>query len=64
MYSPKMGSSLARVKPYILNIGICCFSALHAALKRNSKDLLAGNRDNVPEWKTRHVYQRTVVSVS
>jgi len=37
---------------------------MHAALKRNSKDLLARNRDNVPEWKTLHVYQRTVVSVS
>ena len=30
-------------------IGICCFSAKHAALKRKNKDLLARNRDNVSE---------------
>jgi len=29
-------------------IGICCFSAKHAALK--SKDWLARNQDNVSEW--------------
>ena len=34
-------------------IGICCFSAKHAALRRKSKDWLARNQDNV-----------TVVSVS
>jgi hypothetical protein len=28
-------------------IGICCFSAKHAALKRKSKDWLARNQDNV-----------------
>jgi hypothetical protein len=28
-------------------IGICCFSAKHAALMRKSKDWLARNRDNV-----------------
>ena len=31
-------------------IGICCFSAKHAALRRKSKDWLARNKDNVPEW--------------
>ena len=31
-------------------IGICCFSAKHAALRRKSKDWLAQNQDNVPEW--------------
>jgi hypothetical protein len=31
-------------------IGICCFSAKHAALKRKSKDWLVRNRDNVSEW--------------
>ena len=31
-------------------IGICCFSAKHAALKRKSKDCLARNQDNVSEW--------------
>ena len=32
------------------NIGICCFSAKHAALRRKSKDWLARNQDNVFEW--------------
>ena len=31
-------------------IGICCFSAKHAALRRKSKDWLAQNRDNVSKW--------------
>ena len=31
-------------------IGICCFSAKYAALRRNSKDWLVRNRDNVSEW--------------
>jgi hypothetical protein len=44
-------------------IGICCFSAKHAALRRKSKDRLARNQDNMSKWG-RHVYPRTVVSVS
>jgi hypothetical protein len=36
-------------------IGICCFSAKHAALRGKSKDWLARNQDNV--------YPRIVVSV-
>ena len=31
-------------------IGICCFSAKHAALRRTSKDWLARNQNNVSEW--------------
>ena len=31
-------------------IGICCFRAKHAALRRKSKDQLARNRNNVSEW--------------
>jgi hypothetical protein len=31
-------------------IGICCFSAKHAALRRKSKDWLVRNQDNVSEW--------------
>ena len=31
-------------------LGICCFSAKHAALRRNSKDWLARNQNNVYEW--------------
>jgi len=30
-------------------IGICCFSAQHAALRRKNKDCLARNQDNVSE---------------
>ena len=30
-------------------IGICCFSAKHAALRRKSKYWLARNQDNVSE---------------
>ena len=31
-------------------IGICCFFAKHAALRRKGKDWLARNRNNVSEW--------------
>ena len=31
-------------------IGICCFSAKHTAVRRTSKDWLARNQDNVSEW--------------
>ena len=31
-------------------IGICCFSAKHAAFRRKSKDWLARNQNNVLEW--------------
>jgi hypothetical protein len=31
-------------------IGICCFSAKHAALRRNSTDWLARNKANMSEW--------------
>ena len=31
-------------------IGICCFSAKNAALRRKSKDWLARNQNNVAEW--------------
>ena len=30
-------------------IGICCFSAKHAALRRKSKDWIARNQDNMSE---------------
>ena len=44
-------------------IGICCFSAKHAALRKKSKDWLARNQDNV-SWLGWHVYPGTVVLVS
>ena len=31
-------------------IGICCFSAKHAAIRRKSKDWLARDQNNVSEW--------------
>ena len=31
-------------------IGICCFSAKQAALRRKSKDWSARNQNNVSEW--------------
>ena len=43
-FEPRSGQA----KDY--KIGICCFSAMHAALKRNSKDWLAWNRNNMSEW--------------
>jgi hypothetical protein len=31
-------------------IGICCFSAKHTALRRKSKEGLSRNQDNESEW--------------
>ena len=31
-------------------IGICCYSAKQAALRRKSKDWLTRNQNNVSEW--------------
>ena len=41
-------SGSGQTKDY--KIGICCFSANHAALRRKSKDWLARNQNNVSEW--------------
>jgi len=38
----------AQTKDY--KIGICCFSAKHAALRRKHKDWLARNQDNASKW--------------
>ena len=43
-FEPRSGQT----KDY--KIGICCFSAKHAALQRKSKDWLARNQNNVSEW--------------
>ena len=43
-FEPRSGQT----KDY--KIGICCFSAKHAALRRNSKDWLARNQNNVSVW--------------
>ena len=42
-------------------IGMCCFSAKHAALRRKRKDWFARN---VSEWSDKNVYPLTVVAVS
>ena len=42
-------------------IGICCFSSKHAALRRKGTDRLARNQDNVSEWSdmsTRELFFR------
>ena len=44
-------------------IGMCCFSAKHAALRRKCKDCLARDHNNVSEWSDMSSL-RTVVSVS
>jgi hypothetical protein len=43
-FEPRSGQT----KDY--KIGICCFFAKHAALRRKSKDWLAWNQNNVFEW--------------
>ena len=43
-FEPRSGQT----KDY--KIGICCFSARHAALRRKSKGWLVRNQDNVSEW--------------
>ena len=43
-FEPRLGQT----KDY--EIGICCFSSKHAALRRKSKHWLARNQDNVSEW--------------
>ena len=39
---------LGKTKDY--KIGICCFSAKHAALRSKSKDWSIQNQNNVSEW--------------
>ena len=43
-FEPRSGQT----KDY--EIGICCFYAMHAALRRKSKDWLARNQNNVLDW--------------
>ena len=38
-------------------IGICCFFAKYAALRRKSKDWLARNQDNVYEWGDMSIHE-------
>ena len=43
-FQPRSGQT----KDY--NIGICCFSASHSALRRKNKDWLGWNRDKYVKW--------------
>jgi hypothetical protein len=43
-FEPRSGQT----KDY--KLGICCFSAKHAVLRRKSKDWLARYQNNVSEW--------------
>ena len=43
-FEPRSGQT----KDY--EIGICCFSAKQAALRRTSRDWLSRNQNNVSEW--------------
>ena len=42
-------AQLGQTKDY--EIGICCFSAKQAALRRKNKDWLVRNQKNVSEWR-------------
>ena len=46
-------SQSCQIKNY--KIGICCFSAKYAALKRKSKDWMVQNQDNVSEWSDMYI---------
>ena len=50
-FEPRSGQT----KDY--KIGICCFSAKHAAVRRKSKDWLARNQNNVSEWSNRSIQE-------
>jgi hypothetical protein len=45
----------AQTKDY--KIGICCFSAKHAGLRRKSKGWLVRNQNNVSEWGDRSIHR-------
>jgi hypothetical protein len=49
-FEPRSGQT----KDY--EIGMCCFSAKHAALRRKSKDWWARNQDNVSEWSDMSIH--------
>jgi hypothetical protein len=38
-------------------IGMCCFSAKHTALRSKSKDWLAGNQDNMFQWGDKSIHR-------
>ena len=44
------------VKQKTIKIGICCFSAKHATLRRKNKDWMALNQDNLSEWSDMSIH--------
>jgi hypothetical protein len=48
-FKPRLGQT----KDY--TIGMCCFSAKYAALRRKSNKWLAWNQDNVSKWGDMHI---------
>ena len=44
-------------------IGICCFSTMHAALRRKSKDWFARNQDNVFEWGDMSIHGAITIKI-
>jgi hypothetical protein len=53
-FEPRSGQT----KDY--KIGICCFSAKHAALRRKNNDCLAWNQNNVSEWSDMSICRLTL----
>ena len=49
-FQPRSGQT----KDY--NIGICCFSAKHSALRRKNKNWLGWNRDKDVKWCDMYIY--------
>ena len=45
----------AQTKDY--KIGMCCFPAKHAALRRKSKDCSARNQNNVSKWSDMYTHR-------
>ena len=50
-FEPQSG----QIKDY--KIGICCFSAKHAELRRKSKDWLVLNQNNVFRWDSISIHR-------
>jgi hypothetical protein len=44
-------------QPKDYEIGICSFSAKHAALRRKSEDWLARNHDDMSEWGVMSIHR-------
>jgi len=42
-------------------VGICCFSAKHAALRNKRNDLLAWNQEYVSEWSDMSIAKKLLI---